>query len=62
MAEHSPEHDEITRRLNTGELYVDYGPGLEELEAERQRGKELAYDYNATGPASSSAGRRSSAS
>ena len=34
------------RRMNTGELYVDYGEGLEELEAERTRGKELLYDFN----------------
>ena len=28
---------ETRRRLNTGELYTDFGPGLEALEAERVR-------------------------
>ena len=36
------------RRLNTGELYTDFGPGLEALEAERVRGKELTERFNAT--------------
>ena len=40
----------MTRRLNTGELYVDYGPGLEALEAERTAGKELVHDFNLTRP------------
>ncbi|MCL3777272.1 MULTISPECIES: sugar O-acetyltransferase [unclassified Actinomyces] len=40
--------DETRRRLDTGELYVDFGPGLEDLEEERVRGKELTERYNAT--------------
>ena len=44
------EYDEVRRRLNTGELYVDYGPGLEALEAERTAGKELVHDFNLTRP------------
>ena len=32
------------------ELYTDAAPGLEELEEERVRGKELADEYNATRP------------
>ena len=39
---------ETRRRLNTGELYTDFGPGLEALEAERVRGKELTECFNAT--------------
>lgn len=39
---------ETRRRLNSGELYVDFGPGLEQLEEERTRGKERADAYNAT--------------
>ena len=39
---------ETRRRLNTGELYTDFGPGLEALEAERVRGKELVERFNAT--------------
>ena len=39
---------ETRRRLNTGELYTDFGPGLEALEAERVRGKELTERFNAT--------------
>lgn len=39
---------ETRRRLNTGELYTDFGPGLEDLEEERNRGKELVERYNAT--------------
>ena len=50
MSDHSPEYDAVAARLDSGELYVDYGPGLDELDAERQRGKELVYDYNATRP------------
>lgn len=40
--------EETRRRLNSGELYVDFGPGLEELEEERNLGKELTERYNAT--------------
>ncbi|WP_437097236.1 sugar O-acetyltransferase [Streptomyces sp. enrichment culture] len=32
------------------ELYTDSAPGLERLEEERFRGKELAAEYNGTGP------------
>ncbi|RJF43756.1 sugar O-acetyltransferase [Actinomyces sp. 2119] len=39
---------ETRRRLSTGELYTDFGPGLEALEEERDRGKELVERYNAT--------------
>ena len=39
---------ETRRRLNIGELYTDFGPGLEALEAERVRGKELTERFNAT--------------
>lgn len=44
------EYDTIRARMNVGELYVDYGPGLDELTAERERGKELSYDFNHTRP------------
>ena len=40
----------VRARMNTGELYVDQGEGLEALEAERVHGKELLYDYNHTRP------------
>lgn len=46
----TPEHDDVRARMNAGELYRDFGPGLEALEAERVQGKELAHDYNATRP------------
>lgn len=39
---------ETRRRLNSGELYKDWGPGLEALEEERVRGKELVEQLNAT--------------
>ena len=39
---------ETRRRLSTGELYTDFGPGLEALEEERVRGKELVERFNAT--------------
>ena len=39
---------ETRRRLDTGELYTDFGPGREVLEEERVRGKELVEQYNAT--------------
>ncbi|EEH66308.1 bacterial transferase hexapeptide repeat protein [Actinomyces urogenitalis DSM 15434] len=39
---------ETRRRLDTGELYTDFGPGREALEEERNRGKELVERYNAT--------------
>lgn len=41
---------EVRRRMDAHELYTDYGPGLEELDEERVRGKELAHDFNATRP------------
>lgn len=42
---------ETRRRLDSGELYVDFGPGLEELDAQRTRGKVLAERFNATSAA-----------
>ena len=39
---------ETRRRMSIGELYVDSGPGLERLEAERTAGKVRADAYNAT--------------
>lgn len=44
------EYEAVRARLNDGSLYVDYGPGLEALEAERVAGKELTYDYNHSRP------------
>jgi galactoside O-acetyltransferase len=43
-------YEEVRARMNAGELYVDYGEGLEQLEAERTHGKELLYDFNHTRP------------
>ena len=43
-------YDAVRARMNIGELYVDYGERLEELEAERTRGKELLYDFNHSRP------------
>ena len=43
-------YDAVRARMNIGELYVDDGEGLEELEAERTRGKELLYDFNRSRP------------
>ena len=39
---------EVRRRMAAHELYTDAAPGLEGLEEERVRGKELANAYNAT--------------
>ncbi|GGV63553.1 galactoside O-acetyltransferase [Streptomyces griseoloalbus] len=41
---------EVRRRMADHELYTDSAPGLERLEEERFRGKELAAKYNGTGP------------
>ncbi|GAA2542643.1 galactoside O-acetyltransferase [Streptomyces fimbriatus] len=41
---------EVRRRMANHELYTDSAPGLERLEEERFRGKELAAEYNGTGP------------
>jgi galactoside O-acetyltransferase len=41
---------EVRRRMDAHELYTDAGPGLEALDEERVRGKELAHDFNATRP------------
>ncbi|CAM5694058.1 hypothetical protein SGRIM128S_00262 [Streptomyces griseomycini] len=49
MAHDDPER-EVRRRMAHHELYTDSAPGLERLEEERFRGKELAAEYNATGP------------
>ncbi|NQX12393.1 sugar O-acetyltransferase [Microbacteriaceae bacterium VKM Ac-2855] len=50
MTEHTEEYVRMRATANNGELYVDVGPGLEELEAERAAGKELVYDFNRTRP------------
>ena len=50
------EYDAVRASMNDGSLYVDYGAGLEALEAERVAGKELAYDFNHSRP--SDAARR----
>lgn len=42
--------ESMHRTLNDGDLYVDYGPGLDWLEEERLAGKERIHDYNATRP------------
>ncbi|KRD43594.1 galactoside O-acetyltransferase [Cellulomonas sp. Root930] len=44
------EYDAVRAVMDTGGLYVDYGPGLEALEAERLAGKELAHDFNHSRP------------
>jgi galactoside O-acetyltransferase len=36
--------------MNSGELYVDFGAGNEDLEQARTDGKELVHDYNLTRP------------
>ncbi|WP_305784282.1 sugar O-acetyltransferase [Symbioplanes lichenis] len=41
---------EVRRRMASRELYRDSAAGLEALDAERVRGKELVHDYNATRP------------
>jgi len=43
-------YDAVRARMNAGELYVDVGEGLEALEAQRTRGKELLHDFNHTRP------------
>ena len=42
--------DTVRARMNTGELYVDVGEGLEALESERTHGKELLYEFNHSRP------------
>ncbi|MCT7355138.1 sugar O-acetyltransferase, partial [Streptomyces sp. 15-116A] len=49
MTSDDPER-EVRRRMARHELYTDAAPGLERLEEERLRGKELAAKYNDTGP------------
>ena len=44
------DEDAVRARMDTGELYVDQGEGLEALEAARVHGKKLLYDYNHTRP------------
>lgn len=44
------EYDAVRAVMNDGGLYVDFGPGLEALEAERVAGKELTYDFNHSRP------------
>ena len=41
---------EVRRRIDDQELYLDFGPGLEALEESRVRGKELAREFNALEP------------
>jgi galactoside O-acetyltransferase len=41
---------EVRRRMAGHELYRDVGAGLEALEEERVRGKELTHDFNVTRP------------
>ncbi len=50
MAHDDDAEREVRRRMAAHELYTDAAPGLERLEEERLRGKELAAEYNATGP------------
>ncbi|MGW0817861.1 sugar O-acetyltransferase [Streptomyces viridiviolaceus] len=45
-----PREREVRRRMAAQELYCDAAPGLEGLEEERLRGKELADAYNRTAP------------
>ncbi|MFJ8027960.1 sugar O-acetyltransferase [Streptomyces sp. NPDC096311] len=40
---------EVRRRMAAHELYTDSAPGLDRLEEERVRGKELADEFNRTG-------------
>lgn len=44
------EEREVRRRMTSNELYKDFGPGLEALEEERIRGKELAARFNGAPP------------
>jgi galactoside O-acetyltransferase len=46
----TPEEQEVRRRFDTGELYRDYGPGLEALEAARLHAKDVAFDFNSLRP------------
>ncbi|MEV7974351.1 sugar O-acetyltransferase [Cellulomonas sp. NPDC089187] len=41
---------EVRRRMDAQELYKDVGPGLEDLEESRVRGKELAWAFNQLEP------------
>ena len=50
MAHDDDAEREVRRRMAAHELYTDSAPGLERLEEERLRGKELAAAYNGTGP------------
>ena len=50
MSEYFSE-DEVRRRMANRELYSDAYPGLEGLEAERDRAKLLAARFNQTTPA-----------
>ena len=51
-------YDAVRARMNTGELYVDTGEGLEALEAARTHGQELLYDFNHTRPGQTEERRR----
>src|SRR5215207_3034444 len=51
-------YEAVRARMNTGELYVDEGEGLEALEAERTHGKELLHDFNHTRPGQTDERRR----
>ena len=52
----TPEEEEVRRRIDAHELYVDYGPGLDALTAERTNAKVLADRYNSS-PATDQAAR-----
>ncbi|GAB3270995.1 sugar O-acetyltransferase [Kineosporia babensis] len=41
---------EVRRRMDAQELYTDFGPGLDDLEESRVRGKELAREFNQLPP------------
>jgi galactoside O-acetyltransferase len=44
------EYDVVLATMAASELYIDYGQGLERLEEERTRAKELLYDFTHTRP------------
>lgn len=48
--EMTPEEREVRRRFASRELYKDFGPGLEGLQAASANGKDLAHEYNSLRP------------
>lgn len=46
----TPEAKEVLRRMDSDELYVDVGPGLEVLEKQRIEGKKLALELGQVDP------------